>query len=114
MMKRWISVLLIFVLLLSLPFGAAADSAFTDINGHWAKSQIEWVTGRGLLSGDGNGHFMPNGMVNRAQMVTALYQMAGKPSAASLPNPFTDVSAGIWYENAVKWGYSTGVPPTTT
>ncbi len=113
-MKRLISLFLAVALLMGLPLSASANESFNDINNHWAKSQIQWVADRGLMSGVGGGQFNPTGTVTRGQMVTALYQLAGKPAANALANPFTDVPAGIWYENAVKWGYSKGVVSGTS
>ena len=38
-----------------------------------------------------------------------LYRLEGEPDVSGLPLPFTDVSAGKWYESAVKWAYAKGV-----
>ena len=41
-------------------------------------------------------------------MVSILYRLAGSP-AVSGANPFADVAAGSWCENAVIWGYENGI-----
>jgi len=36
------------------------EPTFTDIQGHWAESYVEYCAGLGILSGDGQGDFYPN------------------------------------------------------
>ena len=45
----------------------------------------------------------------RAQIVTFLYAVAGKPAVEAADNPFTDVKEGKWYYDAVMWAVQTGV-----
>ena len=42
-------------------------------------------------------------------MVTVLHRMAGEPSVSDLPNNFTDVTDGTWYDNAVRWAAANGI-----
>ena len=70
----------------------AGDAGANDIIG---------VTLAGWMNGTGTG-FSPNASLDRAMMVTILYRLAGSP-AVSGTMPFTDVTAGSWYYNAVLW-----------
>lgn len=77
--------------------------SFTDVkNSDWFYEDVQYVYDRGLMDGVGNNKFDPNGKCTRAMIVTILYRMEGKP-AHSGSNPFTDVSGGQWYTDAVIW-----------
>lgn len=77
--------------------------SFTDVkNSDWFCEDVQYVYDRGLMDGVGNNKFDPNGKCTRAMIVTILYRMEGKP-AHSGSNPFTDVSGGQWYTDAVIW-----------
>ena len=43
-------------------------------------------------------------LITREVAIQTLYRLAGSPSVSGLKTRFTDVKAGSWYENAVKWG----------
>lgn len=45
---------------------------FKDINGLWAKEQIERVAKAGLLKGDDKGNFRPDDKLTRAEMAVVL------------------------------------------
>ena len=52
--------------------------------------------------------FSPNGKLTRGQMVTILYRMAGSP-AVDKDAPFTDVKAGRYYTQAIRWAWAEGI-----
>ena len=70
----------------------------------------------GLMKGVSGTSFDPEGTVTRAQLVTVLYRIAGEPQVEG-KHPFTDVSDGQWYSDAVAWasmnGIVNGVTPTS-
>ena len=88
--------------------------AFTDTTGHWAEDDIDFVAARGLLSGTGNKQFSPNTGMPRGMFVTALYRLAGSPQAAGEGAAFTDVPAGSYYADAVKWASELGITSGTS
>ena len=49
------------------------------------------------------------GMTIYARFVTFLWRAAGEPAPTSDVNPFTDISEGDWYYNAVLWAVEKGV-----
>lgn len=75
---------------------------FTDINGHWAASYIEFVTARGLMQGTGNSKFSPDVALTRGMLVTILWRLDGEPAAQGGAT-FSDVAIGKYYEAAVAW-----------
>lgn len=71
-------VLLAAVAVFAFSTGVYAQSVFTDVpTDHWAKSSIEWVNERGIMTGPSGpeARFDPEGLVNRAQMATVLTRM---------------------------------------
>lgn len=98
----------------------AADApaqSFADVPpAHWAYSAVEQAAALGYVTGLGDGTFAPDRELTRAEFVTMLWRMAGKP-AASAPAVFSDVPANAWYRDAVSWaaeqGYVKGTSDTT-
>lgn len=70
---------------------------------------ISWMADEGITDGFGNtGRFEPNLAVTRAQAVTFLWRMEGKPSV-STPHGFPDVPRDSYYEPAVRWAKANGI-----
>ena len=82
-----------------------------DENG-WSYPGIRYCVENGLMSGIGNGLFAPQMTTTRAQMVQILYNLAGDPEVSGT-TPFTDLTDD-WYQDAVLWGYQTGVVAGTS
>jgi hypothetical protein len=53
--------------------------------------------------------FSPNVSLTRGMIVTILDRMAGSPDVAGLADSFSDVPAGQWYADAVKWAAAEGI-----
>jgi len=82
---------------------------FYDVPGdQWYYPYIGEAFHKGWMSGTADYVFDPDGIMNRAMLVTVLYSMEGKPSV-STSGTFTDVSSGRWYTKAVD-----GLQPTTS
>jgi len=74
----------------------------------WYHEAIDTMLREGLMNGTGNGLFEPNGTLTRAMLVTILWRSEGEP-AASAQTSFTDVPAGAYYAEAVRWAAANGV-----
>jgi hypothetical protein len=48
---------------------------FKDIEGHWAKAEIEAVAAKGLLTGYPDGNFHPDEPVTRAQLAVVVARL---------------------------------------
>lgn len=77
---------------------------FTDVEkSHWAYNDILAVTSRGLLRCDSTLAFRPGDALTRAELVKALYQLAGSPVVIQSIPGFEDVQDGGDYLNALTW-----------
>ena len=87
--------------------------SYNDVTaGDWFARDVIYVTLTGLMNGTGDG-FSPNNNINRAQLVTVLYRMAGEPEVTG-ENPFTDVPDGQWYTDAVLWAAENNITDGTS
>jgi len=99
MKKKLWSVFLVLGLMLSiLPAGAIA--APSDIENHWAKTNIEALHAKGIMNGDDQGLFRPNDPINRAELATLVNQAFGFSNDAG--KAFADVKPGDWFAKAVS------------
>lgn len=82
---------------------------FTDVpESHWASAYIEKAAAMGLVSGYPDGSFRPGNQITRAQFVTMLWRMAGKPECSSA-TPFTDIGGiNAEFRSAIAWAYEQG------
>ncbi len=84
--------------------GAAIEIApFTDTEGHWAQTSIERCRKAGIISGYGNGRFMPDSPITRAEAVSIINRLTAREADkdfidANLENiiRFTDVKPPYW------------------
>jgi len=81
----------------------ASAQAFGDIASHWAKSDIEYVTSRGLLNGTGKTTFSPDSTMTRGMFVTALGRLASINPNDYKTSSFTDVKVNAYYAPYVEW-----------
>jgi hypothetical protein len=84
-----------------------ADVAEAD----WYYNAVSFCVSLGIMNGVSATEFAPGTALSRAMLVTILYNYAGAPNTASLPNPFEDVpnSSGCWYLSPVKWAAANGL-----
>ena len=91
------------------PAEGHARQRFTDVPAeHWAYDYITRAADLGLVSGYDDGTFRPGKPVTRAQFVTMLWRMAGKPDADAKTG-FADVPDDAWCAEAVSWAVGSGI-----
>lgn len=88
---------------------AAPNAKFTDIGTHWGKEAIDYVVGKGLLSGTTETTFAPDIAMTRGMLVTALGRLAGVDVKAYNTNRFTDVKADSAFCPYIEWAYKKGI-----
>ena len=90
--------------------GYTAPSAkFTDIGSHWAGESIDYVVGRGLLTGTSDTAFSPDTAMTRGMLVTALGRLAGADTKLYTTSNFSDAKAGSTIQPYIEWAYKKGV-----
>ncbi len=114
-MKRLLSLLLVFTLILALPLSAfaAEGPTFPDTDGHWAEAYIEQVFQDGLMNGTGGSTFSPNKGMTRGMFVTVLGRFAKiNPDAWKMNYDgalFRDVKDSSYYAPYINWAARTGI-----
>ncbi len=81
---------------------------FVDIDGHWAKSDVDYVTARELFNGVDATHFAPDTTMTRGMMATVLFRLDGEVKSGKSVD-FSDVVADDWFAAAVDWAAEAGV-----
>ena len=88
----------------------ALDYPFTDIADSGYRDYISLGQALGIVNGYPDGTFRPNNTVTRAQYITMLYNMYGKPDVSGYSLNFKDKnSISGPYVDAVKWGVAKGI-----
>lgn len=91
------------------PEPKSAEVPFEDIaaEGYYYKAVL-WAVENGITSGTTDTTFSPNDECTRAQIVTFLWRSQKAPAAGAV-NPFTDVAADTYYNDAVLWAGEKGI-----
>ncbi|MBP3313936.1 MAG: S-layer homology domain-containing protein [Oscillospiraceae bacterium] len=76
--------------------------------GHWYKDAVEYVYHAGIMDGTSKTTFGANNDASRVAVISALWNIAGKPTTVNSIR-FTDVKAGQWYTEAVRWAAGYGI-----
>ena len=88
------------------PAPAVTENPFTDVaEGKYYYNPVLWAVGAGITTGATPTSFAPRKNCTRAQIVSFLWNAAGKPEPVTQENPFPDVSENKYYYKAVLWAY---------
>lgn len=75
---------------------------FSDVNdGDWFRTDVEYVSEKGLMQGTGTDVFSPSAQTTRAMIVTILWRLEGSPIESKAE--FSDVNQNDYFYNAVAW-----------
>lgn len=80
---------------------AEAAKAFGDLNGHWARKDIELLASKQIIKGVTEITFSPQAAVTRAEFAALLVRALGLTAGPETSASFTDVAEGDWYAEAV-------------
>lgn len=94
----------------------SGGSRFSDVKSNaYYSTAVSWAIKEGITAGTGKNTFSPEKECTRAEFVTLLWRLKGKP-VVSGKTGFTDVAKGSYYYDAVLWavknGITSGVSPT--
>lgn len=91
-----------------LPVSALA-AGFSDVpQGAYYEDAVDWAVENNITSGTSGTEFSPDKTCTRAQAVTFLWRANGQPDATG-GNPFADVSASSYYNEAVQWAVTNNI-----
>ena len=90
--------------------GKRFAAGYNDVAGNAFYSEISWNSDKRVMTGFADRTFRPLANVNRAQVASYLYRMAGSP-AVSLPasSPFSDVPTTHPAYKEIVWMYQQGI-----
>jgi subtilisin family serine protease len=89
---------------------ARSGQSFNDISGSWARTDIEQLLARGLVSGYPDGTFRPDRSVSRAEFTVLLARLLGLPAAGEPGLPFTDAAAiPGWARESIALAHARGI-----
>ena len=92
------------------PAAAVSENPFTDVpEGKYYHDAVLWAVGARVTTGATPTSFAPRKNCTRAQIVTFLWNAAGKPAPNLTENPFTDVTEDKYYYSAVLWAYENNI-----
>lgn len=84
-------------------FGNSNNSTFSDIQGHWAQTAIEYLASTQIFNGITKNQFYPNAQLTRAQFITVLSRAQGISTTTKAP--FSDVKPDDYFAEAVAWAH---------
>lgn len=92
------------------PEPAAAENPFNDVKpDKYYYLPVLWAVEQGISSGRTESSFAPRASCSRAEIVTFLWNAAGRPEPELTELPFEDVSEGRYYFDPVRWAYAHNV-----
>ena len=91
----------------SVPAVTAPGTTFSDVKNHANKAAIEALASRGIINGMGQGTFMPNKTMTRAEFAAIVTRALGL--AAKDTKAFTDVPSSKWYAGYIGAANSSGI-----
>ena len=77
------------------------EKSFTDTDGHWGASAIEFASARGILRGTAENQFSPDSEMNRAMLVTLLHRFDDERQSDG--ENYADVNPAAYYSHAAQW-----------
>ncbi|OMF34548.1 hypothetical protein BK133_12165 [Paenibacillus sp. FSL H8-0548] len=87
---------------------ASGSKTFSDLSGHWAKSEIELLASKRIINGVSLNSFSPDKPITRAEFTAILVRSLGL-SPLSTDAAFSDVSTGDWYAAAIATAVDAGI-----
>lgn len=86
----------------------SGSKTFGDVQTHWAKSAIESLASKLIVSGVDAERFLPDQSITRAEFTALIVRSLGI-NEASGSAAFSDVSSGKWYAGAVGTAVQAGL-----
>ncbi len=94
--------------------GSAQNLPFPDVTTSWQLAPVAWMVANEITTGVSPNRFDPDGNITRAQVATFIWRMADRPAPPPDAPTFSDVPAGAYYEDAVRWMAAAGITTGTS
>ncbi|MDO4541793.1 MAG: S-layer homology domain-containing protein [Bacillota bacterium] len=85
------------------------EVVFNDIDNHWSKDYIGFLSSRDVVNGMRQGYFEPDGNLTRGQFITILARISSDNIEEYTTETFNDVSEKDYYYNAVCWANANNI-----
>ncbi|WP_158232738.1 S-layer homology domain-containing protein [Sporosarcina sp. P17b] len=92
MKNKLVGLLAVLLVFAATPFHAQAATQFSDVDKHWAKTEIMYLADRNIIGGFPDGTFKPNDPITRAQASSMLIKALKIPLVKNPTGQFKDVS----------------------
>lgn len=80
-----------------------SKQSFVDLQGHWAKADVELLASKHIVNGRTLTEFAPEGKVTRAEFASLIVRALGLDTdSASIGQAFADVAETDWFAGAVS------------
>ncbi|NIK70807.1 S-layer homology domain-containing protein [Paenibacillus sp. BK720] len=92
-------------------YAVVSDSGsrtFADLQGHWARSEIELLASKRIINGTAPDRFSPEKAITRAEFTALLVRSLGLSSADTAAS-FSDVAKGDWFADAIATAVDAGI-----
>lgn len=86
----------------------SGGNTFADLQGHWAKADIELLASKRILNGTAPDRFSPGKPITRAEFTAILVRSLGLSAPGTTPD-FDDVAAGDWFADAIAAAVEAGI-----
>ena len=92
------------------PKPSSDECKFPDVKkSDYFYNPVIWAVDNGITTGYSDGTFKPQNVCTRAQTVTYLWRMAGKPAPSVAENKFSDVKESDYFYEPVLWASEVGI-----
>ncbi|MFC4597408.1 S-layer homology domain-containing protein [Cohnella hongkongensis] len=88
---------------------ASGLRSFADLNGHWAKADVELLASKRIASGVSGTEFAPGRPITRAEFTALLVRALGLKIERTGSADFEDVSEEDWFAPIIKAGVEAGL-----
>ncbi len=81
---------------------------FTDISGHWAKADIEYLIAKHIVRSENKNSFAPDSSITRAEFASMIVK-ALNIKGINTGKVFEDIPTDVWYKEDVYKAFATGI-----
>ncbi len=92
--------------------GGNFKTPFSDIENHWSGEYVKFLSDRKIVSGNGNGMFMPDSFITRAE-AAKIISLAFSLKSNNKAHKFSDVPPDSWYNKYVSALYENKITSGT-